>query len=173
MSFSRDFDRDGERLRVQLRALGDDRYEATVGTRKYEVLARLMPDGRVRFEFGDRVFAAAAGSFGKGCVHVSLGDESFVLEAHGGRRPSHDGVGDDGIGRDGTITAPMTGTVLEIRVVEGEVVTADQTVAVVSAMKMEHKLLAGIDGTVTEIACSGGETVDQGGLILRIERAPS
>jgi biotin carboxyl carrier protein len=34
---------------------------------------------------------------------------------------------------------------------------------------MEHKLLAGIDGVVAEVACVEGATVDQGALILRVE----
>ena len=53
----------------------------------------------------------------------------------------------------------------------GDAVTADQTVAVVSAMKMEHKLVAGLDGTVAEVAGEVGANVDQGALLVRVEPA--
>ena len=65
----------------------------------------------------------------------------------------------------------MTGTVLKIHVREGDAVAAHDTVAVVTAMKMEHKLLAGVDGTVVEICVAEAATVDQDQLILRIEPA--
>jgi biotin carboxyl carrier protein len=56
----------------------------------------------------------------------------------------------------------MTGTVLEVACKPGDVVAADQTLVVVSAMKMEHKLTAGVAGTVQKVVAQKGGTVDQG-----------
>ena len=164
MSFSKDFDHDGERLRVQLRSAGESGFQVSVGGRNHAVTAVRLPDGRVRFTLGEETFEAAAGRTSNGDIHVCLDDQSYLLVGHAGRRSAAPNSADDGV-----IVAPMTGTVLEIKVEEGETVTADTTVAVVSAMKMEHKLLAGVDGEVVEIATDAGATVDQGALILRIE----
>lgn len=163
MSFHRDFEVDGERFPVSLQATGDGRYEVKVGDRVHAVAAVRLPDGRVRFAVDGVKHEAAAASAADGQTHVRVGTRSWMLPRYTGRGRGH------GAAADGVITAPMTGTVLKLPVRKGDEVTADQTVAVVSAMKMEHKLLAGIAGTVVEVATSEGTTLDQGALILRIE----
>jgi biotin carboxyl carrier protein len=74
---------------------------------------------------------------------------------------------------DGTVRAPMTGTVLEIMCKPGDMVEADQTLVVVSAMKMEHKLSAGVAGTVQSVATENGATVDQGAELVIVVPAES
>ena len=171
MNVQREFESDGERLRVQLRSDSSGGYVVTVGDREYAVTARPLPDGRVRFEMDSQVVEAAAAplstSGGGGDVHVSLGDSTHVLRGAGGgrgrRADAQDATGD------GSIAAPMTGTVLAIAVRSGDTVAATDTVAVLSAMKMEHKLVADVAGRVVEIVTAAGETVDQDQVILRIE----
>lgn len=47
------------------------------------------------------------------------------------------------------VRSPMPGTVVGVDVADGDHVTAGQTLLTVEAMKMEHRLLATTDGTVT------------------------
>jgi acetyl-CoA/propionyl-CoA carboxylase biotin carboxyl carrier protein len=47
------------------------------------------------------------------------------------------------------VRSPMPGTVVAVSVSTGDTVTAGQTLLTVEAMKMEHKLRATVDGTVT------------------------
>lgn len=47
------------------------------------------------------------------------------------------------------VRSPMPGTVVVVDVADGDHVTAGQVLLTVEAMKMEHRLLATIDGTVT------------------------
>jgi acetyl-CoA/propionyl-CoA carboxylase biotin carboxyl carrier protein len=47
------------------------------------------------------------------------------------------------------VRSPMPGTVVAVSVATGDTVTAGQTLLTVEAMKMEHKLRATVDGTVT------------------------
>jgi biotin carboxyl carrier protein len=63
----------------------------------------------------------------------------------------------------------MTGTVLDVACKPGDVVAADQTLVVVSAMKMEHKLAAGVAGIVRKVAATKGGTVDQGAELVVVE----
>jgi propionyl-CoA carboxylase alpha chain len=69
----------------------------------------------------------------------------------------------------GGYTAPMPGKVLDIRVKIGDVVTRDQTLVTMEAMKMEHQLMASADGVVTEVRVSPGQQVDAGQLLVTIE----
>jgi biotin carboxyl carrier protein len=52
----------------------------------------------------------------------------------------------------------------------GDVVAADPTLVVVSAMKMEHKLTAGIAGTVRSVAAKKGGIVDQGAELVVVDK---
>src|SRR5690606_14663502 len=50
---------------------------------------------------------------------------------------------------DPDVRSPMPGTVVAVSVATGDTVTAGQTLLTVEAMKMEHKLVATLDGTVS------------------------
>jgi len=69
----------------------------------------------------------------------------------------------------GSITAPMPGKLVSIKVKVGDKVQANTLVAVLEAMKMENEILAGVAGTVKEIKVKPGETVDGGKTLLVIE----
>jgi acetyl-CoA/propionyl-CoA carboxylase biotin carboxyl carrier protein len=47
------------------------------------------------------------------------------------------------------VRSPMPGTVIAVHAATGDTVTAGQTILVVEAMKMEHKLVAATAGRVT------------------------
>ena len=56
----------------------------------------------------------------------------------------------------------MPGTVLLLKVAAGERVNAGQPLLVVEAMKMEHTVVAPIDGAVAELAVHAGQQVRLG-----------
>jgi len=66
---------------------------------------------------------------------------------------------------EGSLLAPMPGTVVRVAVAEGDTVTAGQTVLVLEAMKMEHVVAAPADGVVSELHAAAGETVDTGSVL--------
>jgi acetyl-CoA/propionyl-CoA carboxylase, biotin carboxylase, biotin carboxyl carrier protein len=76
-----------------------------------------------------------------------------------------------GIGGAGSalVTSPMQGTVLDVKVVEGETVEPGQVVAIVEAMKMENEVTAHRAGTIVDVAVSAGEPVTTGQPICTIE----
>ena len=68
------------------------------------------------------------------------------------------------------VEAPMAGAVVEVVVSEGAEVAAGETLAVLSAMKMETSITAPMPGTVTELmALAAGETVSAGQVVAIID----
>ena len=60
---------------------------------------------------------------------------------------------------DGTILAPMAGSVVQVAVAEGDRVTKGQTLAVLEAMKMEHPLRAPLAGRIASLTLTKGAQV--------------
>jgi acetyl-CoA/propionyl-CoA carboxylase biotin carboxyl carrier protein len=80
------------------------------------------------------------------------------------------GLGQDaaaaGPGED-DILSPMPGTVVAVRVADGDTVTAGQPLVVLEAMKMEHSLTAAHDGTV-RLTCAAGDKVGAGTVLATV-----
>ena len=85
------------------------------------------------------------------------------------RRAASRAGGSVGGGGDGTISAPMQGTIVKVLVSEGDTVEAGQAVLVLEAMKMENTINAETSGTVREIRVTEGDTVGTGDVLVVIE----
>ncbi|MDZ7810929.1 MAG: biotin/lipoyl-containing protein [Arhodomonas sp.] len=70
--------------------------------------------------------------------------------------------------REGSLTAPMPGTVVSVLVTAGDQVSEGQALMVLEAMKMEYTIKAPADGVVEHIAFSAGEQVSEGAELLAI-----
>ncbi len=65
--------------------------------------------------------------------------------------------------------SPLPGTVIAVHVEAGASVVDGQLLMVVEAMKMEHKIVAAGDATVTEVRFAVGDRVDTGDLLVALE----
>ncbi len=72
-------------------------------------------------------------------------------------------------GGDGRLIAPMPGVVLEVAVAPGAAVAAGDLIAVLEAMKMEHRLEAPHAGIVREVGAEAGAFVDAGAVLAVVE----
>ncbi len=74
-----------------------------------------------------------------------------------------------GSGGNGTISAPMQGTIVKVLVNKGDTVEAGQAVLVLEAMKMENHINAETGGTVSDVRVAAGDTVGTGDVLVVIE----
>ncbi len=105
---------------------------------------------------------------------TALLPEGFVGASAGGsgaarKAPKPKAAASTGSGGDGTVTAPMQGTIVKVTVAVGDTVEAGQSVLVLEAMKMENHINAEQAGTVKEIRVNAGDTVGSGDVLLTIE----
>ncbi len=66
------------------------------------------------------------------------------------------------------ITAPMPGTILDVKVSAGQAVKSGDVLMILEAMKMENEIMAPKDGTVTAVSVSKGAAVESGTLLCTI-----
>lgn len=64
-----------------------------------------------------------------------------------------------------TITSPMPGTILDVKVTAGQAVKASDVLFILEAMKMENEIFAGVDGVVSSIAVAKGAAVNSGDVL--------
>ncbi len=67
------------------------------------------------------------------------------------------------------LLSPMPGLLMKVLVNEGDKVTAGQDLAVIEAMKMENTLTASVDGTVSKVAASVGDSLAVDAVIIEFE----
>jgi len=100
------------------------------------------------------------------------GDLPSTPAAGSGTDGGSDGSGGGG-GRQqaeaGAITAEMQGTILSVKVAEGDEVQQGDVVCVLEAMKMENDVVAATDGTVASVPVSDGDSVDMGDTLIVLE----
>ena len=66
------------------------------------------------------------------------------------------------------IRADMVANVMEIYVAEGDQISVGDTVVLLESMKMEIPVIAEVAGTVTRLAVTQGDVVQEGDLIVEI-----
>lgn len=68
----------------------------------------------------------------------------------------------------GHVVAPMHGVMVDVSVVVGESVCKGQTLAVLEAMKMQHEIVAAVDGVVESVNTAAGQQVAADDLLIVI-----
>ena len=130
--------------------------------------------------------ASAAASYGPQGLAVTVDSvapspRARVFEAEGAvyvidhghqtlvRMQDFEAIDVDHLDSGGLVVAPMHGKVLAILVQLGASVKKGERVAVIEAMKMEHALLAPVEGTVAEISAMAGDQIAEGAPVMNID----
>ena len=67
------------------------------------------------------------------------------------------------------IVAPMGGKVIDVKVKVGDAVNEGDEVVILEAMKMELPIAAEASGTVKDVKCNKGDTVEAEGVLIVLE----
>ena len=160
----------GEQHDVRVEWLGDNRNISVSDageTRTHQTAGRVANNDEIRVEV-DGVMQSARYFHDRQTqtLFVQTGDEHYVVQAADTlNRSSHGGVGG------AEIRAPMSGRIIEVSVSEGELVQKGQQLAILEAMKMEHPLSAGFDGTVKSVNAAVNTQVDEGFIVIELSES--
>jgi 3-methylcrotonyl-CoA carboxylase alpha subunit/acetyl-CoA/propionyl-CoA carboxylase biotin carboxyl carrier protein len=135
------------------------------GDRTWTVHPIASDAGVLRLEIDDLVHEGAV-RIGPHRVEVAHRGNTHVFE-----RPDAFGPGAHHAVSDGTVAAPMPGTVLTVNAAPGQEVAEGETLGVMEAMKMELALKAPMAGTVVEVGAEVGDQVALGATLFVIEPA--
>jgi acetyl-CoA/propionyl-CoA carboxylase biotin carboxyl carrier protein len=101
---------------------------------------------------------------------IPSGDAAPQSGARAGRRASKPRLAAaGGAAGDGTVSAPMQGTIVKVLVAQGDAVEPGQALLVLEAMKMENHINSERGGTVKEVRVAAGDTVGTGDVLIVIE----
>lgn len=73
------------------------------------------------------------------------------------------------VGAGETISVPMPGTILSVKVKAGDTVKKGQVLAILEAMKMENEIMAPCGGTIGTVAVTKGQSVETGTVLCNIK----
>ena len=68
-----------------------------------------------------------------------------------------------------TVSAPMTGRVIEVLVSDGDAVSRGDLLLVVESMKMENEIISQHEGRVSSVQVTELQTISEGDAMLDIE----
>ncbi len=154
---------EGEAVEARLSLRDDGAYLVRVG--QDELLVQLLrgDDHTVRCVI-DGIQQTATFALRGPEVHVELAGTGAHLTV-----PSAVAHGREGGAADARLVAPLGGSVVKLEVAVGDRIEAGQCVAVIEAMKMEHRVLAGAAGKVAQVAVAQGDQVKARQLVVELE----
>jgi acetyl/propionyl-CoA carboxylase alpha subunit len=117
-----------------------------MGGRPIECRVTRLPDGTFRIEWrGRQVLARVADDLAERA--------RLAHDAHAGPMP---------------LRSPMPGMVVKVLVAEGDLVSLEQPLLVIEAMKMQNELAAPVAGKIVNLAVKPGEAVEGDQVLLEI-----
>ena len=148
----------GEPVPVRIRGRAGVAAEVTVGDCDPVAARAEFAGADLVVTYGGRTgrYAYAhADADGRGVAWLGRDGLAWALAEQEPLTSAREGAG----GGDGTVRSPMPGTVLAVKVTQGERVRSGQALLIVEAMKMEHTVSAPLDGVVAELTAAAGQQV--------------
>ncbi len=155
----------GERYDVALAAYGHAGFKVRIGATWADIqLAEGRAGPRLAFSVDGQSKSAGVVKDDR-AVTVFLDGEtySFVL-------PDRLADADEANAGGDWIISPLPGLVRQVAAEAGVAVTVGQQLVLIEAMKMEHGLTAPRDGTVAEVLVAKGEQVEDGTVLVKLQR---
>jgi geranyl-CoA carboxylase alpha subunit len=149
--------------KLSVRPKGKWTYDVALGDKRHAVSISAMDSETVRFVIDGQTLVVTYLDDGR-TVFMSTPDRTLELANLASFvRPKKSAAGQ------GVLLAPMHGKLVDVCVKEGASVKRGDRLAVLEAMKMQHELVAEVDGRVARIAATAGSQIAAQSLILEIE----
>jgi 3-methylcrotonyl-CoA carboxylase alpha subunit len=141
--------------------VGDTHYAMVTGT--------VQVDGMLLIQYENRSQQRISVQIQPSAVLIAYYGQVYQLQR---RQPPDIEVaahGDSRAHAQKTLTVPMAGTIVRVQVHPGEAVEANQVLVILSAMKMEHSIIAPYAGVVKRVLCQEGNVVPGGAAVVEME----
>ena len=151
-------------LNILITPLRGSEYLAAIEDRDFKVSVIEHGPNHIKLIIDGKRVSANFYSQNPAKLDISINSRTFNLtNANAIIRRSEDTAGA------GSIMAPMHGALLEVFVKPGENVTKGQRLAIIEAMKMQHEILAEINGKISAIHVKAGIHIAADTLMIEIE----
>ena len=157
-------------------------YCVSIGERKYQVqvkadqvllngepvpcdLVSLNGNGLHQLRRGNQSLEVYLTSLQRGAYEVLLGGRRVMAQVDPAYRRRTRGQAQ---ASKGTVTAPMPGLIVDVRVQEGDSIAEGDVLVIQEAMKMQMQLKAPIAGRVERITVAIGDQVEKGATLVKV-----
>ena len=154
---------EAEAVSVSVRSKSPDLYQVYIGEACVDISVRAHAGTRMVVQSRGRQFVSQAFLHGS-TLFATMDGATYTCANMLMRNAAGEEVGDGS-----RVVAPMHGRVVEVFVSPGDGVSAGDRLVVVEAMKMQHEILATVDGTVGEILVTADAQVAADDLMIAIE----
>lgn len=104
----------------------------------------------------------------RGGAHATIGRHAFDYDVERWRAQAAHGAGRKETGGPRKITAPMTGSIVEVRCTPGMAVQQGDVLLVIESMKMNNELRSPAAGVVEQVPVEAGQRVNAGQLLVSV-----
>ena len=144
------------------------KYSFTIAGKKYEVEIASIEGGTAEVSVNGKSYTVAL----DGAETCRSEEPEAPKESVPQAAPSHSGSAPESVpqaspsGKETAVPSPMQGTVVEVKVTEGQAVKSGDTVIVIESMKMEVEIASTADGVVKAVKVSKGDQLEEGQTVV-------
>ncbi|GJL95116.1 MAG: 3-methylcrotonyl-CoA carboxylase subunit alpha [Hyphococcus sp.] len=164
------FSNHGQDFDISIMPRTDETYAVTIGDISASVIVDAVTDDAIKLKIDGVTHTANYNLPNRdghlSNVQLSVNGQDYSLENLHAKYGAADESNSAGV-----ITAPMHGMLVETFVTEGNKVAKGDRLAILEAMKMQHELIADIDGTISAKCFDAGVQIDAGAVIMEIAPA--
>ncbi|WP_170423517.1 acetyl/propionyl/methylcrotonyl-CoA carboxylase subunit alpha [Ruegeria arenilitoris] len=131
---------------------------------KFEISLPKCHNGKIRAQINDQTVEVVARA-SDDTVQLAIGARRLAFSR---LRPGRRGETEQAGGR---VIAPMPGLLIEVAAKPGQAVTKGERLAVLEAMKMQHQIMAAVDGVVSAVHVSAGQQLTMGAIMIEIDES--
>jgi biotin carboxyl carrier protein len=145
-------------------------YVLSIGGKEYKARVKEITSEYAQIVIGDKEYHVELEKFGPSAPAPPQASKVATQTAEGAAPLKEVRTMTSSAGLAGSVTSPLPGMILEIKVKEGDSVKAGQELLSMESMKMENKIQAPHDGMVKRVFVKSGDNVAEGDKLVEVTR---